>query len=43
MRRLSEWFRSYFFFWKWPRRLKCHAGIKCCQYIDRPNDNRGIK
>ena len=37
---LSEWLRSYFMPWRWPRRWRCHRGVRCCQFVDRPNDNR---
>lgn len=28
-------------FWRWLRRLRCHHGLKACQYVDAPNDNGG--
>lgn len=38
--KIGEWLRSVLFFWKWERRRACHGSIRCCQYIDRPNDNQ---
>jgi hypothetical protein len=38
--RLSEFLRV-FAFWKWARRLRCHASGRPCQYVDRANDNGG--
>lgn len=39
-RRVSAWARTWFMSWRWPRRVKCHKSIGCCQLIDRPNDNQ---
>lgn len=37
---MGEFLRTWLCFWKWVARRRCHGSIRCCQYLDNPNDNQ---